>query len=162
GFKVGGNLGRGVLNYDVGLFDGTVDGGSTDGNSVPDANSTGKFTLEARVFMQPFTHTGPDGLKKLGIGVAETYGKDSGGATPTTTSSLLAAYKTPGQQPLLSFRSNTLSSTSTYNNATIAQGIERRLVPQLYYYYGPFGLLSEYVSEGLQVQRQISPTVVRT
>jgi phosphate-selective porin OprO and OprP len=155
GFKVGGNILGGIVNYDVGTFDGTLDGGSTDGNSVPDVDSTGKFTGEGRLFFAPFLRSGIDALKKFGAGVAGTYVNDKGIATPSTTTSLLAAYKTPGQQSMFSYRGDSLTSTSAYNNATIADGIERRVVPQLYYYYGPVGLLSEYVREDQQVERQI-------
>ncbi|HEX4051753.1 MAG TPA: porin [Steroidobacteraceae bacterium] len=153
GAKLGGNIFGGVLNYDVGLFDGAVDGGSTDGNSVPDEDSTGRFTWEGRLFVAPFLKSGNAGLKKLGLGVAETYVRDSGIATTSTTTSLLAGYKTPGQQSMFSYRSDTATG---YNNATIANGLERRLVPQLYYYVGPFGLMSEYVTETQQVSRDVS------
>ncbi len=156
GAKIGGNIGRGVINYDVGLFDGTTDGGSTDSNSVPDFNSTGRFALDARLFLAPFLKSGIEALKKLGFGVAQTYVNDSGVATPSTTTSQLATYKTPGQQNMFSYRTDTLTSSASYNNATIAHGIERRLDPQLYYYYGPIGLMSEYAREQQQVERQIT------
>lgn len=158
GTKVGGNIFGGVLNYDVGLFDGAVDGGSTDGNSVPDQDSTGRFTVDGRLFIAPFLKTEVAGLKKLGFGVAETYVRDSGVATTSTTTSLLAGYKTPGQQSMFSYRSDTATG---YNNATIANGLERRLVPQLFYYYGPFGLMSEYVTEAQEVSRNVSATAER-
>jgi phosphate-selective porin OprO/OprP len=161
GFKVGGNIAHGVFNYDVGIFDGALDGGSTDANPVPDSNSTGRFTFDGRVLFAPFVQQGPSALKKLGFGVAETYVKDSGSATPSATSSQLATYKTPGQQNMFSYRSNTLASSASYNNATIAHGIERRLDPQLYYYYGPLGAMGEYVREQQQVQRQISAVSAR-
>ena len=162
GFKVGGNLDGGVLNYDAGSFDGAPDGGSTDGNSVPDADSTGRFTWDGRLFAAPFLHSAVPGLQKLGFGVAETYVRDEGVATTTTTTSLLAAYKTPGQQPMFSYRGDTVGAGGDYNNATIANGMERRLVPQLYYYYGPVGLLSEYVQETQQVSRQTSADTQRS
>lgn len=158
GTKVGGNIFRGVLNYDIGLFDGDVDGGSTDSNLVPDENATGKFTWEARLFAAPFLKSGNAALKKLGVGVAGTYVRDSGVATASTTTSLLAGYKTPGQQSMFSYRGNTASG---YNNATIANGLERRLVPQLNYYVGPFGLMSEYVTETQQVSRATTASSVR-
>lgn len=162
GFKIGGNIAGGIANYDVGIFDGAVDGTSTDSNSVPDANSTGHFTFDGRLFFAPFLHAGPSGLQKLGFGVAESYAADNiGTATPTTTTSLLAGYKTPGQQSMFNYRADTLSSTAAYNNATIAHGSERRVVPQLYYYYRFLGLMSEYVHEDLQVQRRISTMSVR-
>ncbi len=156
GFKVGGNIADGIVNYDIGLFDGTLDGGSTDGNSVPDTDSTGKFTDEGRLFFAPLLHSGIEALKKFGAGLAATYVNDKGTATPSTTTSLLASYKTPGQQSMFSYRSDSLTSTGAYNNATIADGIERRVVPQLYYYYRSVGLLSEYVREDQQVTRQLT------
>lgn len=158
GAKLGGNLLGGVLNYDVGLFDGAIDGGSTDANSVPDANATGKFTWEARLFAAPFLKSQQPALRKLGFGVAETYVRDSGVASATSTTSLLAGYRTPGQQPMFSYRSN---SASGYNDATIADGLERRIDPQLYYYIGPVGLMSEYVIETQQVSRALAPRVLR-
>jgi phosphate-selective porin OprO/OprP len=162
GFKIGGNVAGGLVNYDAGIFDGSVDGTSTDSNSVPDFNSTGHFTFYGRLFIAPFLKEGPNALKKLGFGVADSNASNTGIATPTTTTSLLAGYKTPGQQPMFSYRADTLTSAAAYNNATIAHGIEQRVVPQLYYYYRFLGLMSEYVHEDLHVQRRLSTTSVRT
>ena len=161
GFKIGGNVAGGLVNYDAGIFDGSVDGTSTDSNSVPDFNTTGHFTFYGRLFFAPFLKAGPNALKKLGFGVADSNASNTGIATPTTTTSLLAGYKTPGQQPMFNYRADTLTSTAAYNNATIAHGIERRVVPQLYYYYRFLGLMSEYVHEDLHVQRRLSTTSVR-
>jgi phosphate-selective porin OprO and OprP len=161
GFKIGGNVAGGIVNYDVGIFDGAVDGTSTDSNSVPDANSTGHFTFDGRLFFAPFLREGPSGLKKLGFGVAETNASNTGIATATTTTSLLAGYKTPGQQPMFNYRADTLISPALYSNATIAHGTERRVVPQLYYYNRFLGLMSEYVHEDLQVKRQLTTTSAR-
>jgi phosphate-selective porin OprO/OprP len=160
GFKVGGSIGGGLLTYDVGLFDGTLDAGSTDGNSVPDYNSTGKFTWEGRVFSKPFVHTNWSWLEGFGFGVAGTYVNDAGVDTVATTTSLLASYKTTGQQPLFSYRGDTV--TGAFNNATIADGIERRVVPQFYYYYRSVGLMGEYVDEDQQVRRDLSAGTART
>ncbi len=63
--------------------------------------------------------------------------------TTVTTTSLLPTYRTPGQQSLFSYRGDA-AGTGTLNEATVAAGIRRRITPQLYYHYGPFGLLSEY------------------
>ncbi|MFI4914582.1 MAG: OprO/OprP family phosphate-selective porin [Steroidobacterales bacterium] len=160
GLRVGGSFDKGVLSYDLGLFDGVIDSGSTDGNSTADTNSTGKFTWDGRLFAKPFVNTDLSVLKGLGLGVAGTYVNDSGIATATTTTSLLANYKTTGQQGLLSYRANTAGG-GIFNNATIAQGIERRLTPQFYYYYRSVGLLGEYVQENQQVHRQLSASTAR-
>lgn len=166
GLKLGGTIGRGSLTYDVGLFDGALDGGSTDSNSVPDQNSTGKFTWEGRLFGRPFLETGPGWLRGLGLGLAGTYVNVRGVATPATataaatTTTLLASYRTPGQQAMFAYRGNT--GTGGLNNATIAAGLERRLVPQLYYYYRSWSLMGEYVSEDQAVSRSVSPLAART
>ena len=159
GAGVGGSFGRGLLTYTVGIFNGAVDGGSTEGNSVPDANSTGNFTYEGRVYSKPFLHSSWSALRGLGFGLAGTYVNWTGVATSTTTMSLLAAYKTIGQQPMFSYRANT--NGGAVNNATIADGIERRWVPQFYYAYHFVSLLGEYVDEDQQVHRQLSATAAR-
>jgi phosphate-selective porin OprO/OprP len=160
GFKVGGSIGQGLLTYDAGVFDGAVDGGSTDGNTVPDEDSTGKFTWEGRLFAKPFLATDVAFLQGFGAGVAGTYVNDAGVATSTTTTSLLAAYKTTGQQSMFSYRADTDTGTAP-NNATIAQGIERRIVPQFYYYFRSVSLLGEYVQETQQVQRRLTSSTLR-
>lgn len=166
GLKLGGTLGSGWLTYDVGLFDGALDGGSTDGNAVPDQNSSGKFTWQARLFGRPFLEAGPAWARGLGLGLAGTYVNVHGSATPATatssaaTTSLLAIYKTPGQQTLFAYRGN--SGAAGVNNATIAAGLERRWVPQLYYYYRSFGLIGEYVGEEQEVSRSVSPLSLRS
>ncbi|HXN09906.1 MAG TPA: porin [Steroidobacteraceae bacterium] len=155
GLKLGGTLGRGILTYDVAVLDGVVDEGSTDGNSVPDTNTTGKFTWDGRLFARPFLQTDLKALRGLGFGLAQTYVKDSGVNTASTTTSLLAGYKTTGQQSMTGYRGNTVSG-GAFNNATVAAGIERRTVPQFYYYFRSLGLLGEYVAESQQVQRNLT------
>jgi phosphate-selective porin OprO/OprP len=160
GAQLSGSFAKGLLSYAVGQFDGAVDGGRTDGNTVPDANSTGKFSWHARLYSKPFVQTDWSVLQGLGLGVAATYVNWKGVASATSTTSLLVSYKTTGQQPLLTYRANTASG-ATPNNATIANGIERRLVPQFYYAYRMVGLLGEYVSEDQQVSRAFSAAGVR-
>jgi phosphate-selective porin OprO and OprP len=160
GVKLGGAVDGGVFAYDVGVFDGAPDGGSTDGNSVPDENSTGKFSWDGRVFVRPFLFSDIRSLKGFGAGIAATYVNVDGIATGTTTTSLLAADKTPGQQSMFAYRADTNASGGV-NNATIADGIERRIVPQFYYYYGPFGLLGEYVDEAQEVERRVTASSLR-
>ncbi|HTX23994.1 MAG TPA: porin [Steroidobacteraceae bacterium] len=153
GFQASGELDEGILTYQAGVFDGAPDGGSTDALATPDTDSSGKFTYDARVFSHPFIQTDLSGLEKLGLGIAGTYVNATGTTTKTSTTSLLASDKTPGQQPMFSYRSDTATG---FNNATVAHGIERRWVPQANYYYRSFGLLGEYVKEDQQVQRDLT------
>jgi phosphate-selective porin OprO and OprP len=139
---------NGVFSYQIGVFDGTSDGGSydTDENNSKD--------VAARIFARPFKLTDIEPLQGLGLGVAGTLGQENGAAP---------AYKTIGQQTFF-----------TYAAGVTANGNRVRLSPQGYYYWGPFGLLGEYIISSEQaskgaVQRrfensawQISTTYVLT
>jgi phosphate-selective porin OprO/OprP len=124
------------LEWQTGLFNGVVDGGS--GDEDPD----GKQDLAARIFAQPFAGSDADGLfKGLGLGIAATHGSTEG--TPTT--SLLPGYRTPGQKVMFGYR--------TGAEGTFATGERQRLSPQFYWYRGPFGLMGEAVRVSQDVRR---------
>jgi phosphate-selective porin OprO/OprP len=68
-------------------------------------------------------------LKGLGFGVGGSFESDRNGA-----SGLTPGYTTDGQQKFF-----------TYTGTVVANGQHWRVSPQGYYYYGPFGILGEYV-----------------
>ncbi|HEY9421510.1 MAG TPA: porin [Thermoanaerobaculia bacterium] len=137
GLQIGGDLGSGVANYAVGVFNGVADGTSADVDSTDDKD------LAARVFFTPFGKgSGP--FKNLGFGVGASQGKQEG----TLTANGLAPYRTPGQQTFFSYRSD-----ATAAGTTIAAGDRTRISPQGYFYRGPFGLLAEYVISSQEVLR---------
>jgi phosphate-selective porin OprO and OprP len=147
GVEIGGDLLGGTFGYVIGEFNGVTDGNSTDANSNPDADSNdGKKDTEARLFTQPFVNSGVYGLRGLGFGIGATYVKTVG--SPTNT--LLASYKTSGQNTFFSYRTGT---TGTY-----ADGTRLRWTPQAYYFVGPFGALAEYVAVDQDVSRQLTAT----
>ncbi len=106
------------LDYFVGAFNGTSDGGSV----VTDADD--EKSIAARLFATPFASGDNAVLKGLGFGIAGTYGDSEG--TP-------ANFRTVGQQTFFRWAGGTVNDGTTW-----------RVVPQLYYYNGPFGLLGEY------------------
>jgi phosphate-selective porin OprO/OprP len=165
GVQISGTVLGGTLNYTVGYFNGVNDGASTDGNTAPDVDNDGKRDWEGRVFLLPFASSEHFALRGLGIGVGGSYVRSSGvatsSATQVTTTSLLPNYRTPGQQTLFSYRGDS-ASTASVNEATIADGIRRRISPQAYYYIGPFGLVAEYAQVSQQVRRQIDAATART
>jgi phosphate-selective porin OprO and OprP len=124
GFQVSGDLFGGVVNYAAGVFNGVVDGASGDGDSFDSKDGV------ARIFLQPFKTTDIAPLKGLGFGAGGSIGNQQ--FTSTTTN--LASYKTTGQNTFFSF-----------GKGTAPDGLEYRLSPQGYYYWGPLGLLGEYV-----------------
>jgi phosphate-selective porin OprO/OprP len=151
GVEIGGDILGGTFGYAIGEFNGVSDGTSTDSNSNPDADSNdGKKDTEGRIFAQPFINSGVYALRGLGVGLAGTYVQTVGSATNT----LLASYKTTGQNTFFSYRTG---ATGTY-----ADGRRERWSPQAYYFVGPFGALAEYVESEQDVSRQISNTVKRS
>ena len=176
GLQLSGSLFASRLSYAVGYFNGTADGASTDANTNPDLDNDGKRDWEARVFAQPFLNSAHFALRGIGFGLGGTYVNSTGVATSTatnvtngattgvlstvTTNSLLPTYRTPGQQTLFSYRGDT-AGTGTINEATYADGVRRRLAPQAYYYYGPFGVLGEYTRVTQEVSRQVNATTLR-
>lgn len=142
GVQLGGDLAGGRINYSVGVFNGVADGTSSDNNPTPDFSSTGKGDIAARFFLRPLLLSANPALSGLGFGVAGTYVR----ATGSPANTLLASYKTSGQQTLFSYRGNTAATPTQpeLSNGTYASGERLRLAPQLYYYAGPIGLLAEY------------------
>jgi phosphate-selective porin OprO/OprP len=150
GVQLGGDIAGGTLGYAVGYFDGTTDGNSTDANASSDLDNDGKKDYEARLFAQPFIKSANPYLRGLGFGVGGTYVNTTGSATNT----LLASYKTPGQQTFFSYR--------TGDTATFAAGKRERVSPQFYYFAGSLGVIGEYVKARQEVGRQLSSTVRRS
>lgn len=151
GIEIGGDILGGTFGYAIGQFDGVIDGNSTDANPNPDADSNdGKKDTEGRVFTQPFINSGIRALRGLGFGVAGSYETELG----TSTSTLLPSYKTPAQNVFFSYRTGT--------TGTFADGPRSRLMPQAYYFVGPFGALAEYIKTDQEVSRQLTATTKRS
>ncbi len=116
-----------LLGYALGVANGAADGSSddTDENDSKD--------IEWRLFSHPFKHSGLGPLAGLGLGVAGTIGNENGTAP---------AYKTVGQQTFFSF-----------NSGVTARGDRTRISPQGDFYWGPFGLLGEYIVSSEDVSK---------
>lgn len=130
GIQLSGDLAGGRVNWAAGWFNGVPDGGSAD------VDVEDRKDAAARVFFTP--------IKGLGFGVAATQGKQTG----TLPAPGLAAYRTPGQQTFFSYRTD-----GTAAGTVIAAGDRTRLSPQAWFYAGPFGLLTEYVTSSQEVRR---------
>jgi phosphate-selective porin OprO/OprP len=138
GIQLRGDLWDGVVQYQAGVFNGVTDGvnGGIDNNDSKD--------FEGRIFLEPFKKTEIDPLQGLGFGVAGTIGHQDGSfSTPNVPS-----FKTPGQNTFFRYISGT-----ALTNTAVVNGQRVRLSPQGYYYWGPFGLLGEYVYSEEDVQK---------
>jgi phosphate-selective porin OprO/OprP len=126
------------LAYQAGVFDGVIDGGSTDGDT------TDSKDLEGRLVFSPFKATKRDRLQSLSIGIAGTRGKEVG----TTAAPALAQIRSGGQNVWFRFRSD-----GTAAGTTIADGDRTRATVHGQYYLGPLGVQAEWASASHEVRR---------
>ena len=139
GVELHGDLFGGVLSYAAGIFDGAPDYLGTTVNTDTDNDKA----FAGRIFLQPLKTSGVAALQGLGFGVGGSYEDDRNGAAGLT-----GGYTTDGQQKFF-----------TYAAGVVANGTHWRISPQGYYYYGPFGILGEYVISDQVVSRTTAPLV---
>ena len=129
GVQLHGEVGKGLVQYQAGVFAGVPDGGSSDGDSDEDKD------VALRVFSHPLIRAFPR-LGGLGLGGAVTYGKRTG----TPAAPQVAPYKSASTASFFSYAAGTTADT-----AVVASGGHLRATGQGYLYHGPFSLLGEFV-----------------
>ncbi len=137
GFELHGDLLKGTISYAAGIFNGVGDGRNSSNVDFEDNKA-----FAGRLLFQPFKSTASHPLKGLGLGVAgsfESMQRTNVTGLPNNTSGSLSTpgYLTVGQQQFFAYNPT--------NRSVVADGEHWRLSPQGTYYYGPFGLLGEYV-----------------
>lgn len=138
GVQLGGDLGGGRLSYAAGVFNGAIDGGSSETLGDVDVNDDKEYAL--RLFTQPFAQS-DSRLSGFGVGIAGTWTDQTGNATLP----LLPAFRTPEGVTFFRYRAGT--------TPTLADGERTRIAPQFYFYSGSFGLLGEYTEVSQDVSR---------
>ncbi len=131
GYQVFGTLLPGVLEYQVGLFNGASDGVNL--NNDTDNHKDVAY----RLFATPFADTDIAWLQGFGIGYAGSDGEHLG----NTTNTQLPTFKSPGQQTFFRYATGVFSS-----------GKETRSNPQAWFYLNNFGILADYISEKQDVK----------
>ncbi|MBN1155465.1 porin [candidate division KSB1 bacterium] len=127
---------KGIADYQVSLSNGVIDGARGDGDEGDSKD------LSARVVLNPFRKSDLEELKGLSAGFALTTGRREG----NKTNPCLPSYKSPGQLTLFRYLSD-----GTDDGTAIASGDHLRYSPQMYYHYGRFGLLGEYVTSSQEI-----------
>jgi phosphate-selective porin OprO and OprP len=130
GVELHGDLFGGVISYAAGIFNGVADGGNATGSGDFDNHQE----FDGRLFFQPLKTSDIELLQGLGFGVGGTYGDEN-------SASYNSSYKTDGQQTWFS-----------YASGVTTDGTHWRISPQGYYYYGPFGVLAEYVESSQKLK----------
>jgi len=144
GFALWGDLFGGIASYSAGIYNGVGDARSS-GNSDFEDNKA----FEGRVFFLPFKKTGVAAVEKFGFGLGGSYESLQGTNTlglPNTTGGSLAGFATEGQEQFFAYN-------PANKSVVVSDGEHWRLSPQGYWYYGPFGLLGEYVISNQRVTR---------
>lgn len=134
GVQLGGDLAGGVASYAMGIYN-----PAGDYRNSANADFNDQLEFGGRVFVEPFKDSNVSGLRGLGLGVGGSYADLTfdGNALPSTTGGLLPGYATAGQQQFFAYNPAT--------GAVQADGAHWRFSPQGYYYWGPFGLMGEYI-----------------
>lgn len=136
GLQLAGKFNKGVIDYQLGLWDGTPDGATVEQN-VGDT-----FDFAGRLTFQPFLHADLPALKNLQIGVSGSYGKETG----TQAAAQLATYRTSGRATWFRYASGTeLAATA------IADGDRVRLGAHLYWQYGPVHVFAEAIQSSQDI-----------
>lgn len=146
GMSLGGDIAGGAVNYSIGVYNGVIDGGSSDAQGDVELDDDRDWA--ARVFFQPFLNSDNFALRGLGFGIAATYVNGIGNAQNPG----LPSYRTPDQQSFFRFRGDN-AATANINEAVYLDGERLRVTPQAYYYVGSFGTLAEYVRVSQDLSR---------
>jgi phosphate-selective porin OprO and OprP len=126
------------LAYNIGLFNGVVDGGAGD------VDTTDSKDVIGRVVLSPFKARADHRLQALAFGVGASGGREVG----TAAAPALAQIRSGGQLAWFRFRSD-----GTAANTTVADGRRTRVTTFAQYYRGPLGLHGEYVRARHAVRR---------
>jgi len=140
GLQLWGEIAGGIIRYDAGVYNGVPDG------TLLDNDTDYAKTFAGRILLQPFAAEGLRALGRLGIGVAASSGNEKGSSALTAgaaSNTWLPTFRSAGQNTIYAY----LSSTTDTNATVFAQRRHARVNPQLYYYFGPLGLLAEWVHE---------------
>lgn len=158
GVQLHGLIADNTVDYAVGVFNGVIDGNSSDSFTSSDTDNNIDKELVARVFATPFKND-PGLLQNLGVGLAATYSDFRGSGLGVNATTAQSA----SESNLPSFRSNlgqlsffkyrTAAAGATTTTGTFADGERLRWSPQFYYYTGPFGLFGEYVAVDQDVSK---------
>jgi len=153
GLQLNGLVADNRLSYQVAVTNGVIDGGNSPADSL---NNEGDLTLSGRLFATPFINDKDSALKGLGFGIAGATGNYQGsiansGTTAGTATTLLNRYRTDGQQDFFRYRTASATTSTSFDNTTLADGTSYVISPQAYFYSGPLGVLAEYFYTGSDV-----------
>ncbi len=141
GVALWGEIVGGLIVYHAGVYNGNADA------TISDVDTNHAKDFVGRLLVQPFRLEGLGAAGELGLHFAASTGNRLG----TGTNPQLPSYKSGGQNTIFSY--NAPSGDATGINTPFAHLRQTRLNPGLFYYYGPVGMLGEYVWDKQGVQK---------
>jgi len=144
GLELWGDIANAAVHYELAILNGNADG------TITDIDNEHAKSYAGRLFLRPFQLGDLRALGDLGFGLAVSTGNEKGSGALTSgaaTNTWLPTFKSPAQNTIYSFATNTTDPTQT----VFASHRHTRINPQLYYYNGPVGLLAEWVHEYQEV-----------
>jgi phosphate-selective porin OprO/OprP len=144
GLELWGDIAGGIIRYEGAVLNGNPD------NGINDIDSDHAKTFAGRIFVQPFNTDSLRAFGRLGLGLAAETGNEKGSAT----NPWVGAFKSDSQQTIFSYLA---SSTA---NTVFALDRHTRINPQGSYYFGPFGLLAEWIHEYQQLSNSVGTGAV--
>jgi phosphate-selective porin OprO/OprP len=139
GAELWGDIANAAVHYELVWLNGNPDG------TLNDVDDEHAKTYGGRLFFRPF-QLGDLHAGDLGFGFAFETGNEKGSNVVTNgvaSNTWLPTFKSVSQNTIYSYVSSTTDPTLT----VFASHRHTRLNPQLYYFYGPVGLLAEWVHE---------------
>jgi phosphate-selective porin OprO/OprP len=146
GVELHGDVVGGLVRYALGVFNGAAN------NASSDVDGDHAKTFGGRLFLQPFVRPALKPFGKLGVGIGFTTGNETGVTTVSNgavSGTGLGSFRTADQNTFFQY----LSSTTDPSATVVAQKRHTRINPQFFYYYGPVGLLVEYIHEYQEVAK---------
>ncbi|HEV2692559.1 MAG TPA: porin [Verrucomicrobiae bacterium] len=136
GIELKGDIAGGFASYALGVFNGGTDYNGTTVNAPFQDDKS----VAGRLCFQPWKNSTVNALKGLSFGVGGSYIIDHPATNSVT--GLTPGYTTDGQQKFFG-----------YNTGVNGNGQGWRISPQASYYYGPLGLMAEYVISDTEAKR---------
>lgn len=138
GVQLQGELLDSRFSYILGLFNGTPDG-----RDAPTLDLDDDKEWAARLFFEPYK-TSDHWLQGLGFGLGISHGDKAQGANAALSNSFLPRYRSQAQAVVFQMRGAS-NSAALQSSGVFADGMHRRISPQLYYFNSGFGLIAEAV-----------------
>lgn len=135
---------KNFFSYQLGVFNGGGDNGAAEADKDTDDDKE----FAGRLWTHPFQHSSIEVLDGLGVGIAGSWELPN-----NNRNSLKNLRSALGQNVIVDYsKLGGATGANTKTTSLAADADHYRVYPQAYWYYGPYGLMAEYVVSSQQLQ----------